>query len=58
MNYRGIEWINDSDLSRKLGKSRQYVNCMLRKGKTHEEIIDCVISKKLEYKGHKIKYLI
>ena len=46
--YRGIIWVNDSDLSRKLGRGGEYVHRSLKKGKTYKEIIDDVLDGKVK----------
>jgi hypothetical protein len=38
--YRGITWTNNIDLSKKLGKSTNYVSIYKRKGMTCEDLID------------------
>lgn len=54
MEYRGIAWRNDSDLSKKIGKHRSYVFAMCKNcNKTHEEIIDKYLDSdhKYTYRG-------
>ena len=48
--YKGIKWKSDADLSRKLGKCRQYVNQNKKLGKTYKQIIDSVLNFH-EYRG-------
>jgi len=45
-SYRGITWISDYDLSRKLGKKNTYVFCRKSKGLSYEQIIDRILDSK------------
>ena len=51
MEYRGIKWDKNKDLSETLGKNSAYVAKELNRGKTHEQIIDSVLDKKHSYRG-------
>ena len=50
MQYKGITWHSDRELSKKLRKNHKYVCYHLKHGKTYEEIIDMAITYK-SYKG-------
>ena len=47
MEYRGIQWKDKRNLSKKLHKCESYVSGCLNQGKTYEEIIDYVLDKRI-----------
>ena len=53
-SYRGLEWDSNTELSRLLGKQREYVRLTCKKGYTYEQIIDEHLDgkpKKFSYRG-------
>jgi superfamily II DNA or RNA helicase len=52
-SYRGISWINNVDLSRKLGKPDNYVSNYKRKGLSYEQIIDQTLDVVYEEKTYR-----
>lgn len=51
MEYRGIQWKDKRDLSKKLHKCESYVSGCLRRGDTYEIIIDTMLDSYSEYRG-------